>query len=438
MSRRAVSAVIIAILLAGILTVAIKVQPVKSDYAWTETIYIRADGSISPSTAPISSVDNVTYTLTDNIGGFPTSSSALIIERDNIIVDGAGYTLQGMFALNSTGIELAGRSNVTIKNMEITTFFYGIELDSCNNNNISGNNITNNGGGVGLVSSYNNSVSGNNLTANSAEGIELFSSDDNGVSGNNIANNYAGIELVSSNNNSISGNIITANNDYGISLDSSSNNTIYQNNFMNNTSQAFSHDSTNVWDDGYPSGGNYWSDYNGTDSSSGPYQNETGSDGIGDTHYVIDANNTDRYPLMAPYGMFDAGTWNGTACSVGLISNSTVSAFQVDVAQKTLSFNVTGVEGTAGFCRVTIPNVIVQNLWQGNYTVLVDGEPWPFSNWTDTTNTYVYFNYTHSQHHTVIAPEFPSLPILPILMIMTLLAIVASRRKWSKHHHEES
>jgi hypothetical protein len=56
-----------------------------------------------------------------------------------------------------------------------------------------------------------------------------------------------------------------------------------------------------VWDDGYPSGGNYWSDYAGIDVFSGPYQNITSYDGIGDTPYIIDANNTDRYPLMNPW-----------------------------------------------------------------------------------------------------------------------------------------
>ena len=52
---------------------------------------------------------------------------------------------------------------------------------------------------------------------------------------------------------------------------------------------------------GYPSGGNYWSDCNRTDSFRGSYQNETGSDGIVDTPYIIDENNTDRYSLMRPY-----------------------------------------------------------------------------------------------------------------------------------------
>jgi len=57
----------------------------------------------------------------------------------------------------------------------------------------------------------------------------------------------------------------------------------------------------NVWDNGYPSGGNYWSDYNGTDMYGGSYQNETGSDGIGDTPYVINEKNRDNYPLMNPW-----------------------------------------------------------------------------------------------------------------------------------------
>lgn len=56
------------------------------------------------------------------------------------------------------------------------------------------------------------------------------------------------------------------------------------------------------WDDGYPSGGNYYSDYTGLDEFSGPDQNISGSDGIGDLPYVHDSYllYEDRYPLMSP------------------------------------------------------------------------------------------------------------------------------------------
>ena len=72
------------------------------------------------------------------------------------------------------------------------------------------------------------------------------------------------------------------------------------------TSQAYvdSSSSSNVWNDSYPSGGNYWNDYRGVDNFCGPYQNETGSDGIGDTPNVIYGSNIDHYPFM--------GAWNPT------------------------------------------------------------------------------------------------------------------------------
>jgi len=58
---------------------------------------------------------------------------------------------------------------------------------------------------------------------------------------------------------------------------------------VDNTNQVYMEGSANIWDDGYPSGGNYWSDYSGVDVN---------GDGIGDTPYIIDADNQDRYPLM--------------------------------------------------------------------------------------------------------------------------------------------
>ncbi len=88
----------------------------------------------------------------------------------------------------------------------------------------------------------------------------------------------------------------------GIYLPESADNTIYHNNFINNTLQAYvTPNYNNTWDNGYPSGGNYWSDYTGTDLYSGPDQNIAGSDFRGNTPYIINQNNTDHYPLTTPY-----------------------------------------------------------------------------------------------------------------------------------------
>jgi len=128
-SRKIVSGVTLTLLLIGMLTLAFEVQPAKSDWAWTETIFIRTDGSVDPDTTPLSSIDNVTYTLTDHIvGNIPALSSAVRIERDNIVFNGAGYIVQGTWTSYSNGISLSGRSNVTIKNMHVKKFYYGIHL----------------------------------------------------------------------------------------------------------------------------------------------------------------------------------------------------------------------------------------------------------------------------------------------------------------------
>ncbi len=71
------------------------------------------------------------------------------------------------------------------------------------------------------------------------------------------------------------------------------NNTIYHNNFVSNYIRFPPDvDTVNSWDNGEE--GNYWSDYNGTD---------TDGDGIGNTPYIIDENNQDRYPLMNPVAL---------------------------------------------------------------------------------------------------------------------------------------
>lgn len=91
---------------------------------------------------------------------------------------------------------------------------------------------------------------------------------------------------------------------------------------------------------------NYWSDYPGVDEFSGPNQDEAGSDGIGDTSYGIDENNMDNYPLFGMFSDFSATSEH----HVQTICNSTISGFQFNGTA--ILFNVTGEDGTTGFCSV--------------------------------------------------------------------------------------
>ena len=210
----------------------------------------------------------------------------------------------------SLGLMLWNTNNSVITNITANNNCYGIMLINSTDNTIFGGYMANNYYGVWMDSSSNDNITENNIPGNKYIGVALTSSSCfNCISENNISATSYGLALgESSNNNWISGNDIE-NNEYGIMFGNSSNNNIYHNNFVNNTRQLYdiSWDdpqfppSINIWDDGYPSGGNYWSDYTGVDEKSGPNQDQPGSDGIGDTPYLIDENNVDRYPLMKPF-----------------------------------------------------------------------------------------------------------------------------------------
>ncbi len=135
------------------------------------------------------------------------------------------------------------------------------------------------------------------------DSVWLIESRNCNLQNNNITGNiWGGIAFVNSFDCTLQTSTLKGNGGYGLFLSDSSNNLFYHNNFVANPRQAWLYgENSNSWDDGYPSGGNYWDNYTGVDQKSGPNQNVTGSEGIGDTPVLIAQNNVDHYPLMTPY-----------------------------------------------------------------------------------------------------------------------------------------
>jgi parallel beta-helix repeat protein len=227
----------------------------------------------------------------------------------------------------SEGIQIGFSSNFTIANNNISSQNnHGIMLENCQDSTIFENDVHNNDmDGIHLRSSIRNAIYNNNVSGNSA-GINLRESDENSVFENNVFSNEIGISLESSgfidlrrNNASynqiglnllgcfrslVTKNDVFSNTEYGFYLMSSGVNGIYYNNFTNNKNHANEQIYQNNWDNGYPWGGNYWSDYVGSDSQQGPNQDQPGQDGIGDEPYRIRGSlrdSYDHYPLMEPF-----------------------------------------------------------------------------------------------------------------------------------------
>jgi parallel beta-helix repeat protein len=195
---------------------------------------------------------------------------------------------------------------------------------------------------------------------------------------------------------SLKGNVISANslsgNQYGLWLENSSESRIYHNNFLENTCEVFNQGSNATWDDGYPSGGNYWN-ANQADLFSGPNQNVTGSDGIADEPYVVDTNSTDRYPFIAVTKAYPAGIWDNSSFKILIESNFTVADFRFDPAEGSFfTFDTTSQNpADVGFCRIAIP---IKLLWTEDiWTITLGNQSLYYSVSLNKNMTYLYFSY---------------------------------------------
>jgi len=156
----------------------------------------------------------------------------------------------------------------------------------------------------------------------------------------------------------------------------------------------------NIWDEGYPSGGNYWDDYDGVDNFNGPGQNMSGSDGIGDTLYFIDWNNQDNYPLMNPWTPMETSiSVMGEDYPVTIFSNTVID--QIVTTENTLNFTSSGPDGAIGYMRVIFPKVNTTEIEVFIDDVELIPPPFPVFSQNET-HYFIYFEYTLSTHSVVI------------------------------------
>jgi parallel beta-helix repeat protein len=284
--------------------------------------------------------DNYTYLLTGPISGY-----GIVIERNNMTLDGNGYTITGTTSQVGIGINVTGQSQVLLNDLQVYAFHEGVEFagssycqlyDSnmsdgdveyastsigtlvLNSTNITlfhdevskinsayayGEGIWLNGSSFCTVFNCTAEWSGNyNQTGSAGYGIELDdSSSNNLVFDNWVSENHDGIGIRdNSNYNSLTNNQLYGNaggNGVGAGIETFNTmyDAIYKNSISGSGTGGNAKDAGNttntVWDGGQPSysnGGNQWGDYNGT------YNESTD---IGETPYVIDTNNQDNYPL---------------------------------------------------------------------------------------------------------------------------------------------
>jgi hypothetical protein len=92
-----------------------------------------------------------------------------------------------------------------------------------------------------------------------------------------------------------------------------------------------------------------------------------------------------------------------------------------------ITFNVMGETDTDGFCRILIPTALMNT----TYTVRLNGVEIPYSllPCSNSTHSYLCFNYTHSTKEVMIIPEFPSLTVFLMTFAVTLLAVIVYKRK---------
>ena len=400
---------LVLVLLTTITLSVVCIQPVNAQTVSAVTINV--DGTVTPSEAPIEQIGNI-YSLTRDFVG------SITVNRSNIIVDGKNYALSG-------GLLIREVSNVTVKEFVVTdgkdfvaNQIDGILLDHAfqvivTNNTISGIWSIQALNGVGFC------------------GIDVYAGDSNIITKNNLIDNMCGLTFYNTAHNLIVQNNVMGDkslNSMGIQFISASNNTIYHNNFVNNGFAFHNLNSLNVYDNGYPSGGNFWSDY------STSYYNikEIDGSGIGNVSYVMhnwywesNSTNIDRYPLLEPFN----ATFNEIVTAPPRITMTSPLDQKYNESEVPLVFTVDRAVNWIGYRLDNQPNVTIVgnssivNLTYGSHNVTV------YAN-----STFGILGTSENVSFTITEP-FPTMTVVAVSGVVAVLVVAGLLVYIKKHKH---
>lgn len=302
-----------------------------------------------------------------------------------------------------------------LSNRIIAGTFGGLEMSSVMQTEIRGNVIDGNGGTAIYASSSNTLLIRDNLINGSlVGGFVMINVDSSVIADNVISNNTIAYGFFGG----------------GITYITCNNMMVYHNNFLYNMPEQVQDDRgpENRWNATYPTGGNYWSDYAGVDSMSGPGQNISGSDGIGDMPYeTYDIDSLDFYPLMGPID-FNPGpvavpagdplpanitldvTFDGSGSHHPSAPRRAVTGYRWD-------FDCNGVFDTGWSAD---PTYVYRYLRPGNYTVTLEVMDSEGLTDMETLEVIVYLDE-------IPIPEFRAFA-LPVAAMLAIVALFSRRR----------
>jgi parallel beta-helix repeat protein len=308
---------------------------------------------------------NKTVTITGEdpeqtiVDGGGAVSGIFMITADNVVIENLTVeNTSSSFAISAPAVYLYSVTGVQVENLMIKEAFYGLQFTDSNFSMVSYCTIS---------ESYDYGVFVRDRSCN------------NTFFGNTIENNSNGM----------------------IFSDATCQfNMVYGNNFIGNSNQLQFY-GTNYFDDGYPAGGNYWSDAVGTDLKSGPNQNEPGADGILDQGYPESLPSPwDNYPLDWPITNLQL-TVGAENFVLQVSTNSTLTGCYLNGTAKSIGLLVTAEENIVGSCRIAIPKELLsaENMSEWRVVeVYLNGTSMSLPYWAaeDSENTYVYFTYMQS------------------------------------------